>query len=272
MNKKMKLNILFLALALILVGLLSACGGSADEITVEELPDEILAIKPPPSNKQPVPDNQESSQYHVLMLGNSHTSSVKGSLTTLLEQSSSNVKVEALFGTFLDTILFKESNIETLTDNPWTHVILQGQKYSESGATLYSTAAAKQWIYQAKTQQSMPILFPEHPQKGNKFEGEYVHSIHVGIANEEPSCVAPVGLAWDLALAINGELDLYAVDDNHASDLGALFSALIIYEVITGQSADLLPYIPALPGGEDTQDFLGQMASQAITENTPCIF
>lgn len=268
----MKFNTLVLPVTFILLCLLVSCGGSSDKVVIENTEEVSTVIIPPSSGKMPVPNNQAGTDYHVLMIGNSHTNSVKDLLAILLEQSSNNVKVQGLFGTFLDVALVKEGYIETLTEQSWTHVVLQGQKYSQSGAKLYPTAAARQWISTAKEQDVMPVLFPEHPQKGNTFEGNYVHGIHVNIANEEPSCVAPVGLAWDLALGINGALDLYTLDGNHASELGALYSALVIYQVITGQSADLLPYISTLPGDADVQDFLGQMASQAIAENTPCVF
>ncbi|MCP4325883.1 MAG: hypothetical protein GY787_29425 [Alteromonadales bacterium] len=115
-------------------------------------------------------------------------------------------------------------------------------------------------------------MFPEHPSEGNFLEAEYVHNIHTGIAKQEPSCVAPVGLTWDVALNIEPNLNLYANDGNHASQLGSLLSSLVLYEVITGQSADLLTYIPELPGDEQVQDILGQVASQAIAENNPCAY
>jgi hypothetical protein len=99
-----------------------------------------------------------------------------------------------------------------------------------------------------------------------------VHSIHVDIANEESSCIAPIGLTWNKILAIEPELDLYQVDGNHATELGALLSALVLYQVISGQTADTLPYIAELPGAESEQAVLGQIASQTVAEHAPCAF
>ena len=137
---------------------------------------------------------------------------------------------------------------------------------------LYSTEATRSWIQRAKNRGATPILFPEHPQRGNLLEADYVHSIHVDIADEESSCIAPVGLSWNKVLAIEPDLKLYQVDGNHATELGALLSALVLYQVVSGQTADTLPYIAALPGTDAEQALLGQIASQTIAEHVPCPF
>jgi hypothetical protein len=54
--------------------------------------------------------------------------------------------------------------------------------------------------------------------------------------------------------------------------MGNLFTALVFYEVITGNSADLLPYIADIDVDEPTQQLLGQIASETIQANTPCFF
>jgi len=261
-------------LILLNVFLVAACGGSPATLDTEDNGNSTTIIESLSSEKLPIPDNRDGGEFQVLLIGNSHTSSIKNILERLLLQSapSDKVKVTMLSTRFLDSSIANQDYLDTLKDHQWTHVVLQGQKYSQSQITLYPTLAARLWIQRAKFQQATPVLFPEHPGEGNFLEAEYVHNIHTGIASQEPSCVAPVGLTWDLALNIEPSLSLYASDGNHASPLGALLSSLVIYEVITGQSADLLAYIPELPGDESTQGFLGQMASQAVEENSPCAY
>jgi hypothetical protein len=70
-------------------------------------------------------------------------------------------------------------------------------KYSQSGQVDYPTIAAQTWIKMAKSQNAMPILFPEHLQRGDAQEGQKVHDLHASMANTQSSCVAPVGLVWD---------------------------------------------------------------------------
>ena len=154
----------------------------------------------------------------------------------------------------------------------WTHVILQGQKYSQSYSKLYPTDATVTWIQRAKSIGATPILFPEHPVYNNSYDAEYVHSIHVGIAAEQSSCVAPVGLTWNQVLSISPDLNVHQVDRNHATELGALLSSLVLYETISGEPADLLPFIDVLPADSATQALFGQVTSQTVVANLPCDF
>jgi len=259
---------------LISIFLIVGCGGSDTPNNNDE-----LEIAPPLASggqltqKLPIKDNRDIEKFEILMIGNSHSSSVSRSLKLLFSYvEQREVEISTIFGAHLVDTVAKVENIDRFNENSWSHVILQGQKYSQSQSTLYSTESTKTWIKRVKTQGGTPILFPEHPQKGNRSEAEYVHRIHSKIAFQEPSCVAPVGLAWDFVLEIQPMLGLYSADGNHASELGGFLSALVIYEVTTGLSADLIPYIEDLPGDEMTQDLFGLMASKAILENPSCIY
>ena len=261
------MKIVFIITLLLLI---LGCGGSSKSN------DEILPETPPTSTEElrerlPIPDNRQSEQLDILMIGNSHTGSVGRFLKLIIDNvEDRQSSVRTLFGAHLDDTVTKIENINTLNDKDWTHVILQGQKYSQSQSKFYPTDAAKTWIQRIKAKTATPVLFPEHPQKGNTTEAEYVYGIHLNIASQEPSCVAPVGLAWDLVLEIQPLLGLHSTDGNHASELGSFLSALVIYEVITGESADLIPFMEVFPGDEMTQDLFGLMASKAVLENLSC--
>jgi hypothetical protein len=83
-----------------------------------------------------------------------------------------------------------------------TPLILQGQKYSTSGAYYYPIDKTVTWVKASKAKQVTPVLFPEHPTAGNKTEGMRVHQLHQLIQQQEISCLAPVGLAWDKVLEL----------------------------------------------------------------------
>ena len=253
-----------------IITLLSACGTGSSSVDVDansqaETPAQTVA-------DLPVTDNSDVDHYKILFIGNSHVHRLDSLVTTLINKGLSEKTVTAESGheTFLDVALHSESLNNQLKGTRWSHVVLQGQKYSQSREHQYSTTATKLWIQRVKRQSATPILFPEHPQQGDTTEGQYVHNIHVAIAKEESSCVAPIGLAWDLALRLQPQLKLHVNDGNHASNMGALLTALVFYEVITGRSADLLPFIQELPADESTQALLGQVASQVIAENDAC--
>ncbi|MGS0536265.1 hypothetical protein [Pseudoalteromonas sp. SaAl2] len=175
-------------------------------------------------------------------------------------------------GVFIDNIANDESIIKTLQNKQWTHVILQGQKYSQSQTVLYPVDATVTLIQQAKAIGATPILYPEHPLANRPQDAIYVHGIHAGIAETQRSCVAPIGLTWNQALTISPELEMYMSDNNHATLLGTSLSSIVLYETITGESADLLTFSDTLPGDAATQALFGQVTSQAILENPPCEF
>ena len=248
---------------IILILSLSACGQDSTDNN-----------EPPPNTNLPIPDNRNSDNYQVLLYGNSHTARQASFIKTLISAGVSDASVDVINagGGFLDDNLKKSSQVAKLENGSWTHVILQGQKYSQSGDKIYPTTAAQNWIIKTKNKAATPILFPEHPQKGNTEEGMRIHLIHTGIAKLQKSCVAPIGLAWDKVLNIMPPLSLHQSDGNHATYTGSLLTALVFYEVITGRSADLLPYIPEIDVDEATQQLLGQMASETIQANEPCKF
>jgi hypothetical protein len=256
---------------LIIILYLSACSGDSAKKSVPTLENGGI-IKKIPADSLAIPDNRFSNKYEVLMFGNSHTLGVDILIETLISKGSPEAQINVVNATggFLDNI--SQAREDIIKENPWSHIILQGQKYSQSGISIYPTTAAEMWIDMAKKHEIMPILFPEHPQKGNVEEGRRVHLIHTGIAAKQNSCVAPVGLTWNKVILIEPQLVLHTPDGNHATYLGRLLTAYVFYEVITGKPADLLPFIEEIKVEEATQHFLKQLVSETIQSYQPCIF
>jgi hypothetical protein len=255
----------------IILFFLSVC--SCESVEVNEVtPVENEKITPAPKVNLGIPDNRFSNNYQVLIFGNSHVSGLNNLIETLIRSGNpfATINVTNEGGGFLDNN--QQIKVDLIKSKPWTHVILQGQKYSQSGTTSYSTVAAQVLIDKAKTYQITPILFPEHPRRGNTEEGKRVHDIHMGIADLQKSCVAPIGLTWDKVILTNPQLALHSSDGNHASLLGKLLTAYVFYEVITGESADSLPFIEEITITESTQQFLRQFASETVQAYQPCIF
>lgn len=256
--------------------ILSACGSSESNNTPEAVaPDKNETAQPVESaDNLAIPDNRESNSYDILILGNSHVAGLESLLNKLFAHAQANktVNIETRGGMFLDTIVNNASIIETLQNNQWTHVILQGQKYSQSQSVLYPIDATVTWIQRAKDIGATPILFPEHPLANNPEDAVYVHGIHSDIAKKQYSCVAPIGLTWNQALETSPGLKVHQADGNHATLLGKLLTSLVLYETITGKSADILTFSDTLPGDATTQALFGQVTSQAVIENPPCNF
>ena len=61
------------------------------------------------------------------------------------------------------------------------------------------------------------------------------------IATELDAVLAPVGLAWEKAQALDIELNLYHIDDRHANPSGAYLTASVFYAVFFNVSPEELP-------------------------------
>ena len=257
-------------LVVLLVVLLSGCG-SSDSQTDTSKP--VYPEGPITGSNLPIPDNSTRDAYNILLFGNSHIVGLASIINTLVSHTLPVKPMsmrEASSQRYLDERLDDGVSLPLLQSEDWSHVILQAQKYSQSGAVDYSTVATQRWAQLSKEQQATPILFPEHPQRGRTKEGQRVYDLHAGIAALQAACVAPIGPVWDKVIALRPELELYHADGNHASALGKFLSALVFYQIITGQSADLLPYIASLDVEAEIQDFFGQIVSELILANPPC--
>jgi hypothetical protein len=254
-----KLLPLLRSLFLMLVIIISACGSGGS--------DSKLPAKGP--TELPLAD------YELLFIGNSH-SSVNGLpnlVTKLLKTGepgkSANAKI-AQGSDYLAERIDDGVTLETLESRAWTHVFLQAQKYSSSGINTYPTDAAQEWIRRTKAQNALPIMFPEWPRRGNTEEGQRVYDLHVSIASQEPACVAPVGPVWDEFILSYPEIELHGTDGNHSSLNGALLTAYVFYQVISGHYANDLAYIRDIDVSEELQEKLKEIAFIFHNVHLPC--
>ncbi len=220
------------ALVLALSLCLASCGGGASSPEAGSA-EETTQQRPP------------SFDYSVLMMGNSHTSvaELPRHLSQLLQAGLPEVTVTVVVAPdwmFLDEHLNNPRTMELLRGRAWRAVVLQAQKYSSSGQFSYSTQEAQELVKTVRSQSALPVLFPEWPRLGIA-ETERIYALHVGIAQAQPACVAPIGQAWDLALQRHPSLRLHSPDGNHANGQGAFLTALTLYAGITGRSPRVLP-------------------------------
>lgn len=225
----------------------------------------------------PVPDNRFVDTYSLLVFGNSHVRShhLADLIVQMIQTGRPGAKATAELAAgsfFLDERFTNQNDLLLLQSKTWTHLILQGQKYSTSGAYFYPTDKTVTWVKASKAQQVTPVLFPEHPTAGNKTEGMRVHQLHQSIQQQESSCLAPVGLAWDRALELYPQLALHNSDGNHAALAGAFLTALVFYQSITGNNADTLPQLSNVALSARSQQQLRQAAAATLQQYPACPF
>ncbi len=266
------MKILYMVILLCLASCSDSSKGNSDTSQGNSAP-------PPPPKGSPtiaIPDNRDVDHYKILFIGNSHVGGLANIVQKMFENNLTTKLVTSQLApgsAFLEERVSDGITYEKIKSEQWTHIILQAQKVSSSQSRLYPTKAAEFWVELVKAELSAtPIMFPEHPQKGHIFEARYIHDIHLGIAEITPACVAPVGLAWDLAFKLYPNLILHQDDGNHANIKGRFLSALVFYQTISGESAENLSYIEDVGVDSITQEQLAQVASQAIANNEPCQF
>ncbi len=213
--------------------------------------------------------------YAVLLIGNSHSSrsELQDTLARVLAAGleGATVVVERAPGwAFLADRLDDEATIRAFQSTSWTHVVLQAQKYSSSGKYRYPTAGTEEWIRRTRAIGAVPILFPEWARRGHDEEALRVHRLHESIAAREAACVAPVGLAWEVARDNRPGMILHAQDGNHANRRGALLAAYVLYEAITGQRAVDLPVLDSVGVDAPDQAYLRQVASSLSARMPAC--
>lgn len=259
---------------LMLLAVVSAasCGGSGSALDEDEPGTGIYSRY---DVSVPLVDNSTASAYKVLLMGNSHAAGLAPVLAELLALGQRDKDIDVQMSPsrgFLVELVNDGVSEQVLESEQWTHVILQGQRYSTAGINTYPTVAAEYWVRGSKLQGATPIMFPEHPQQGNNWEAQALWNLHSAIAGRENACVSPVGLAWEYVMFELPSLVLHLEDGNHASETGLLLTAMVFYEIITGQQAVSLPELSTFGIDAVTGEIMKAAVSSILINYPPCRF
>jgi hypothetical protein len=146
----------------------------------------------------------------------------------------------------------------------WRHTILQAQKISTSGQFVYSQQEGIDLARFARAHQAKTAFYAEWGLQSVPNDGARVAAIYQEMATAAQVGVAPVGRAWDIALAQRPELPLYAADGNHQSSTGAFLTACVLYGHIMGEDPSTLGSYPYLQLRRSDAQFLAACAAQAL--------
>ena len=221
------------------------------------------------------PLTQEPLGYRILLVGNSHSSrndlpDLVAALIRLGQPGATAYAEAAPRWAYLVDRLDDGVTQKALDAQPWTHVVLQAQKYSTSGRYDYPTDAAEEWIRRVRKRGATPILFPEWARRGNAEEGPRIQKLHLSIASREPACVAPVDFAWHIVHRADPSLRLHARDGNHSNRNGALLTAYVLYQAITRDPASELPGLAKTKVDTKLQDLMRHAETEAYRSFPGC--
>lgn len=189
------------------------------------------------------PKSFDSADLKILFVGNSHTRTSPeqlGQLFSILDPEK-KVLIARAAGGFLAEHAESKHTLEMLHFGDWDYVILQAQKYSTSGKYEYPTEAAITLANDAKSRNSKVIMFPEWSRKGHPAEYLRINKIHDQIAAQTGAEVAPIGQAWTEVTKQSPNLNLFAHDGNHASEIGNYINACVFYMMTNDQKPAIIP-------------------------------
>jgi len=213
---------------------------------------------------------RDQADLAILLIGNSHVQAGDPGQRMVecfaRAESSASVYLDAcaIGNGYMENHLQSDRTLAAINEGGWDVVVLQGQKYSTSGRYSYPIDACVEIGQRIASGGARVILFPEWGQMGNQGEARRVQSIHEEIAPRIPATIAPVGLAWDIAIARNSLLRLHASDGNHSSDLGGYLTGLVLYTAISDRDPRGLPAPEDLDVDAATIELLQSSAWEAV--------
>ena len=104
---------------------------------------------------------------------------------------------------FLEDAAANPTSKATIERHPWKFVVLQAQKISMSGKHKYSQKEGLGLAKAAKSRGASVLFFSEWGRRDVPKDGVVQESIYQEMADAAGVRVAPVGRAWDVALAEN---------------------------------------------------------------------
>ena len=211
-----------------------------------------------------------SADVSILFVGNSHTSNydLPGLISKMIRfrHPKKTVCTHVIGVGFLEEVAHDHRCKVELESRPWKHLVLQAQKESRSGRFKYSTTEGINVAKLGKANRAQVTFFSEWGLKKVPTHGQRIERIYDEMAKASGADVAPVGRAWDLALATRPDLPLYSQDGNPQSAVGAFLTAAVLFGQLTGESPTTLASLPYKAVGEADRKFLAEVASKALVQ------
>lgn len=228
------------------------------------------------SGSAPPPD-----AIQVLFIGNSHTynNDVPKIFESMARAGGHSVSAEMVAHggwTLLDHIQ-SDGTIGKIRGGEWDYVVLQ-----EQGDVPSFSNSREQEMYPAirglhneiSAAGADTVLFMTWGHRdgsltegvgGYSAESALVETTYVEIGDELDITIAPVGVAWWLAMRNAPGLALWVDDGNHATKEGSYLAASVIYHAILGQSPEGNDFTAGI--ADDWALFFQRVAAETVSAN-----
>lgn len=227
-----------------------------------------------PSPEPTATPSPTPTRLRVLFIGNSHTftNDLPGLFAELMRAGGHAAEAgqSAHGGWSLSDHVVSAETLDWIATGDWDYVVLQerGWVHDVEGEMYPAVRTLDAEIRAAGAETVLFMTWGRRGGMGIPSAPDYesmqaqVASNYKGIADELDLVVAPVGIAWQQALALDPELALWGGDGSHASLAGTYLAASIFYTVSSGESPEGLAYTAGLP--EETALFLQRVAAETV--------
>lgn len=223
----------------------------------------------------------------VLLVGNSYTRfNLMPQLIERLASSAQSsarleVDVEARGGSTLRRHWRQGRALSLIRSGRYTHVVLQDHslrtidrpgeftEYVARFARAIEAANARAVLYGTWPRHPSARLYRKHPFLRSFAEmAEIVHTAYRGAADRVDAQLAPVGQAFERALAAHPEVALYRKDATHPTLAGSFLAACVLYGTLTGDDPTDAPYVPYELDAREAE-IVKQIARETLATNKP---
>lgn len=187
----------------------------------------------------PIQAGATTGPLHVLFIGNSYTyvNNLPSMLSALAASANSPLRIQTKMvaepAATLQLLWEKGAAEEAIRERKWDFVILQEQSVLPIVEPGRMRNYARKFDNVIKKSGSRTVLFLTWARRGKPEMQLGLNNAYLNVARELEAQIAPVGPAWQFALAAAPDTQLYMEDGSHPTPAGSYLAACVFFHVMT---------------------------------------
>ena len=193
-----------------------------------------------------VPAADDSLPLRVLFIGNSYTSvndlpKMIDELSKAGKQRPLEIGRELRGGSTLEMHWKDGKAAQKIAEKKWDLVVLQEHSLRPINDRKLMFEYASKLDEEIKKQGSKTLLYLTWARQDKPDTQAPLSKAYLELAKDLKGSVAPVGVAWEVAMKNNDKLVLHQADKSHPNKTGTYLAACVFYGTIHGKSPEGLP-------------------------------